>query len=637
MKLNKFSASAALCLLCLFSVFNSFAQKATIEKGYFLFPIRPGEVNFLAGTMGELRPHHFHGGIDIKTGGVTGVPVHAAADGYISRLKVSTSGYGNVIYMAHPNGTTTVYGHLDTFEDELARHVRDLQYKQKTFELEIFPDKDQFSYKRGDVIALSGNSGGSGGPHLHFEVRDAKQDVLNPLSYGFDEIKDDIAPYVYGLAVKSLKTGSRVNHQFGRFEFNPVLRDNDYVIDKPIEAWGKIGLEILAYDKFNGANNTNGFPCIEVLVNGVRTFSLDLDKFSFAQTRHIEVHMDYAVRKTSGSKYIRLYKADGNELSFYKLNNEKGAITVNKPDSLLDVQINLSDLYGNLRKVKLQLKATEPDPAVPAQAQGKQTRQEVMENTLKFFAPVKGNTSKIATVYANRMAYELAPAYIQNGNAVYLWDLRVSLPDSADACEEMQRFNFKAMVPSVNEYNLFLPEMDLHFPANTLFDTLYLKTGYREERDKEIFTISEDFQPLSSSMYVTLKPNKVYPDKNRTHVYSYGGNGSYGWEGGRWEGEKMSFRTKNLGDYTILTDSVPPFIKPVRVNTSDLSFQISDNLSGIGSFNAFVNDEWVLMNYDHKRKAIWSEKLDKSKPFKGAVVLKVTDQAGNETVYKTNL
>ena len=626
-----------LALFFLFSGLNTSAQKPSIEKGYFLFPIRPGEVNYLSGTMGELRPHHFHGGIDIKTGGVTGVPVHAAADGYISRLKVSTSGYGNVLYIAHPNGTTTVYAHLDSFEKELAKYVREMQYKQKTFEIELFPDKNQFSYKRGDVIALSGNSGGSGGPHLHFEVRDANQDVLNPLSYGFEEIKDEIAPLVYGVAVKALQTGSRVNHQFGRFEYRPTLKGSTYVLDKPIEVWGKVGLEILAYDKFNGADNSNGFPCIEVQVNGKEIFSHNLDKFSFAQTRHIEVHMDYATRKTSGNKYIHLYLADGNELSFYKYNEQKGAIIATQPDSVMDVQINLSDLYGNLRQVKLQLKATEPKTTVGSGNPGKLPKPVVQENTLKFYAPVKGNSSQVATVYANRMAYELAPAYFENGNAVYLWDLRVSLPDSIDACQEIQRFNFKAKVPSVAEYNLYLPEMDLNFPARSLFDTLYLQTDYRQEYNKEIFGISEDLQPLASNMYVKLKPRQEYPDKARTHVYSYGGNGRYGWEGGSWENDNIKFRTKNLGEYTILTDSVPPTVKPVRINSSSLSFQISDNLSGINSFEAYVNDEWVLMNYDHKRRAIWSEKLDDSKPFKGAVVLKVKDQAGNEKVYSTNL
>ena len=635
MKLNKFFQ---LTILSLFTGFQTFAQKPNPEKGYYLFPIRPGEVNYLAGTMGELRPNHFHGGIDIKTGGVTGSPVYAAADGYISRIKISTSGYGNVLYMAHPNGTTTVYAHLENLEKNLAKYVRELQYKQKTFEIELFPEKDEFKFRRGDVIAISGNSGSSGGPHLHFEIRDARQDVLNPLSYGFDEIKDEIAPYVFGIAVKPLKTGGRVNHQFDRFEFKPSLRGSTYVIDEPIEVWGKVGIELLAFDKFNGADNSNGFPCVEMLVNGKETYNLNLDKFSFAQTRHIEMHMDYLTRKRTGNKYIRLYRADGNELPFYKLNQHNGGIVANKPDSLMDVLITLADIHGNTRQVKLQLKAVEPKAKVTTTSKAaKRGDTEILENTLKFYAPLKENSSKVATVYAKRMAYEVAPAYIENNTAVYLWDLRAGLPDSVDACQEIQKFGFKAMVPSATEYNLYLPEMDLHFPKGSLFDTLYLKTDYKKEADLEIFQVGEDDQPLQSYFSVKVKPQTVYPDKSRTHAYSYAGRGRYGWEGGSWSSNHLSFRTRGFGEYTILTDSIAPEIRPVRVNSSSLSFTISDNLSGISSFDVYVNDEWVLMNYDHKRRVIWSEKLDESKPFKGPVVVKVKDQAGNEKVYSTKL
>lgn len=636
MKLNKF---LLLTILSCFTGFIALAQEVPIVKGYYLFPIRPGEVNYLAGTMGELRPNHFHGGLDIKTGGVTGVPVHAAAEGYISRIKISGTGYGNALYMAHPNGTTTVYAHLESLEDSLANYVRQMQYQQKSFEIELFPEQDQFVYKKGDVIALSGNSGSSGGPHLHFEVRDARQDVLNPLTYGFEEIKDEIPPYIYGVAVKALTTGSRVNQQFGRFEFKPVLNGSSYTINEPIPVWGKVGIEIEAYDKLNGANNSNGFPCLELRVNGEEVYSHKLDKFSFAQTRHIEVHMDYATRKRTGNKFIRLYLADGNELGFYALNKNKGAIIANQADSLYDVQLSLSDTYGNQRQLNFQLKASEPQAILdtPYKALSSLKEPEVQHNTLKFFAPLKENTSKVASVYANRMAYELAPAYLENQQAVYLWDLRAGLPDSINACEETRHFNFRAMVPSSQEYNLYLPQMDLHFPGKSLFDTLYLQTDYRLQDKLEIFTIDEDIHPMQSSIHVKLKPQQEYPDKGRTHVYNVRGNGRYGWEGGSWEGNKLSFRTRSLGEYTVLTDSVQPEVRPVRVNSSSLSFRIWDTLSGINSIETFVDGEWVLMNYDYKRQIIWSEKLEKQKPFKGPVEVRVKDQAGNEKIYSTKI
>ncbi len=160
--------------------FSKPVEKFPAEERY-LYPVYPGQPGSLAGTMGELRTTHFHSGIDIRTNNVIGWPVLASKSGYISRVSVNSSGYGNVIYITHPDGNTTLYAHLDKFLGDLGRHILDEQYRMKASEIDLFFHKDQFAVTRGDTVALSGNTGSSGGPHLHFEIRDPDNFALNPL------------------------------------------------------------------------------------------------------------------------------------------------------------------------------------------------------------------------------------------------------------------------------------------------------------------------------------------------------------------------------------------------------------------------------------------------------------------------
>lgn len=638
MKLNSVALllAAYLCIPLFLQAQNP-NLKNQQEKGYYIFPVQPGKRNYLSGTMGELRPGHFHGGLDIKTGSVTGWPIYAAADGYVSRVKVSTSGYGNALYLTHPNGTTTVYAHLEGFEQEIASWVREHQYNSKTFEIELFPETNQFKYKQSEIIGYGGNSGGSGGPHLHFEIRDAKQDVINPLAFGFDEIVDNIPPLVYKLALTAQNINSRIDHEFGRFEYKPILEKGNYKIaGNPIPAWGVIGLELLAYDKLNGADNNNGFPDVAVLVNGQEVYAHKVNKFSFGLTRHIEVHTHYEVRKRTGNKFMRLYKADGNELPLYRTNELGGNIIIDEPDSIYNVQLILTDSYGNAREVNFQLKGEAPKTQLSKIAAKASNDPAIYDNIMAFAIPVGKGSDKEATVFSNRRRYKLMPAYHTNTTALYLWDLRQGLPDSANINSYSRKFNFKAMVPSQTAFNLYLPELELSFPKNSLFDTLYLQTNYRKTETEEFFHISEDIYPLNSNITVTLKSQLPYP-KGKTHVYEVRGKNSWGWAGGEWQGDQITFRTRTLGQYTLLTDTIPPVIRPVRSNTSSLAFQISDHLSGIKSFEVSVDGEWVLMNYDYKRALIWSEKLDESKPFAGPVEVRVKDNAGNEQIYTTKI
>jgi murein DD-endopeptidase MepM/ murein hydrolase activator NlpD len=160
------------------------------ESSKYIFPINPGIQNTLAGTMGELRRTHFHSGLDIRTNNTIGLPVRAAQSGYISKAAKSPYSYGNVLYVTHPNGHTTLYAHLDRFSGKIAEYIRAEQYRTQQSQIELHFAPGQLPVAQGDTIALSGNTGSSSGPHLHFDIRDVNMDAINPLHYGFDEIRD---------------------------------------------------------------------------------------------------------------------------------------------------------------------------------------------------------------------------------------------------------------------------------------------------------------------------------------------------------------------------------------------------------------------------------------------------------------
>lgn len=637
LKLNKLSI--LLLFIAFVAALTAFKQEYINPKSDYMFPIQPGAVNYLSGTMGEQRSNHFHAGIDIKTGGVEGLPVHASNKGYISRIKVSTWGYGNALYMLHPNGQTTVYAHLKKFNDEIARYVRQAQYEKQTFDIQLFPEKDQFSFNRGDIIAFSGNTGGSGGPHLHFEIRDEDQNVLNPLKYGFPEIKDDIPPTVERIALKTLNKTARINNMQGRFEFDVVKKGNNLSINEPVAVSGLVGIEVLTYDRLNGASNKNGVSCIQLNFDGRQIFNQNISKFSFALSRNILMLQNYKVYRQTGQRYNKLYVDDGNWLNFYETNDLKGKILVN--DTLIhNVEINLWDNYSN--KATLQFTLTGHTPSSVAQTDwhlpaGEAYR--VNDNILKLFSPLGESGASCAVLFANRLKYELSPAYIVNNKAVYLWNLTAGLPDSVSLCGKYLRFNFEAMVPPKSAFNFYGNAMDIYFPRHALFDSLYLSTSYRYDslQQRELYTINEDLVPFRKNIYITLKPKTHYPDKEKTAVYSISSNGYPGYEGGEWKNGNIQFRSRNLGTFTLLTDTAPPSIKIIQINKENISFAVKDELSGLNHFELKVNDKWVLMNYDYKRDLLWSEKLDNTRPFRGTVVLKVRDNAGNENTYTTKI
>jgi hypothetical protein len=338
-----------LCILLLIP-FLSFSQEKYPEN-YFQNPLDIPLI--LAGTFGELRSNHFHSGIDIKTQGKKGLKVFAAAEGYISRIKVQQYGYGKAIYVTHPNGYTTVYGHLSKFNEVVEAHIKAIQYKKKNYETgNIFPKKDQFILKKGAIIAFSGDTGGSSAPHLHFEIRNTKTEhVINPMLFGID-IPDSKLPTIKSLQVYPLSLDARINKQYNSFNVSVKNLGHGKYTAERISASGTIGFGIAVFDQLNNALNKNGIYSLEMLVNGKRQYYHDVATFSFAESKYLNLLIDYEYYKIYGSRIQKTFKVNKNELSIYKNLINKGKINIQNGFNY-SIKIIAKDFAGNTSSIEV--------------------------------------------------------------------------------------------------------------------------------------------------------------------------------------------------------------------------------------------------------------------------------------------
>ncbi len=305
----------------------------------------------LSGNFGELRPNHFHSGLDLKTASREGLNVLAAADGHISRIKISPYGYGKVVYIDHPEGYTTVYGHLQMLNDSIARYVRRIQYEQKSFEIEVFPGSGDLPVQRGDVIAYSGNTGGSGGPHLHFEVRESGSEVpRNPLEFGFP-IADTKRPVVQSIAIAPLQPNTKVDGQMSAKHYR-VDGYNSISANQPVKVNGAFGIEVSGYDQQDGASNQNGIYSIVGLIDGIEFARFKADSIPFDQSRYLNALIDYAYYYQNKSRFIRLYRLPGNGLENVTFLSQG---SLNPIDGTHKIKIICSDFSGNKSEVNFEI------------------------------------------------------------------------------------------------------------------------------------------------------------------------------------------------------------------------------------------------------------------------------------------
>ncbi|MDQ7918465.1 M23 family metallopeptidase [Mesonia sp. MT50] len=343
-----------LLLLSLWLIFPLQAQQ-DLPQDYFASPLEIPLI--LSGTFAELRSNHFHSGLDIKTHQKTGLNVHASAEGYISRIKISRFGYGKALYIQHPNGYTTVYAHLKKFSPTIQAYIKKVQYAKEDYEVEVFPKANELAVQQNELIAFSGNSGGSGGPHLHFEIRDASARPMNALNFGFD-IQDSSPPLIQGVFVYPQGENSHVNSNNNRQKLRVIPQGDGTYVTEDFNAYGTIGFGVSTVDRLDFAPNKNGVYQIKTSVNGNELMQVDFKKFSFSESRYINRFIDYAYYKNKRKRVQKLFQEENNPLSIITTYGEKGLVHVK--DSLdYNYVIKVRDFKGNTSTIKIPITSKE--------------------------------------------------------------------------------------------------------------------------------------------------------------------------------------------------------------------------------------------------------------------------------------
>jgi len=575
--------------------------------------------------MGELRGNHFHGGLDIRTGYRTGLPVHASADGYISYIQISSHGYGYMLHAKHATGLVTVYAHLERFREDLQVVAQDQQRSRDAFEVVHYPAAGVYKVARGEVIGWSGNTGSSGGPHLHYEVRDTNDVVLNPLHFGFKEVQDRLAPYMSSLTVRTFGLNSRVNSVFG-LEKVPIkyVGKNTYVAT-PLKLRGTVGFQILARDRINNGTQHTGISCIELRVDGKEVYSVNLERFQFRQTGHINVHIDYELLRQTGDRYQKVYADDGNQVGNTSGALERGYLTVNEPGQHT-YEIICYDAYGNTCRLKGSYTLDDSPLFVTAKAAGaSDVSFKVCENILKITASGPLAHTDSLGVWVQGQFLALAPRFYMGSKNVYLYDLRLGVPDSLGSVICRKKTNLIGSIPSGQVCRASSNGWGICFRYTSLFDTCYLNVqGKPDQRD---FEFGNPDQPLFT--HIDVRAKLLQPLGPKEAYYLVAG-GRLKWLKTHQVQDSLWFETKYFGRFKVLKDSTPPLARVVQANSSGFKVIIKDNLSGIRDFHVYLNNKPLALEYDHKRDLVWVTAQELDIAGKGALDFVVRDNCGNE-------
>lgn len=533
----------------------------------------------VTGSFGEIRGDHFHSGIDLRTDGVIGKEIYATKDGYISRIKVSPVGYGKSIFIEHSDGLTTGYGHLNSYNEKITEYIKRIQYQQKSFDVDIFPKPYELPVKKGELIAYSGNSGGSSGPHLHYEVRTTvDQQIISPTPK-YLSIVDSIPPIIRALYLYQVDSSSFSSGYKEKVNIPIHKTKNGYTTDNKIHAHSKIGIGIDVLDRINGLSTQCGFSNISVKINGKKSYDLSFNKFAFSETKYVNSVIDYAAKIESNKEVVKLFVEPANFFSGIASIPKRGLIEI-IPDSSYKIEVLVSDAYNNTSLLKFEIQGIQ-----------KPFKQKQPDNFAK-------NAMLLSIAIDNSVINDTFILQIPKNSLYDNLYFEHSIIDN-------KSYNYS---PLVKLHNVRVP---LHIKAKLAIKTSNIPVKYQ---NKALLALIDD-------------------NKTITAVYAE-------WKDGLVKGSISSFGNYFVVVDTVAPEIIPINIRQDAnlSNSNSIRIVVKDDFSGIGKIDGYIDGNWALFDYDKKNNLI-QYLFDKDKITKGTnhnLELVVKDTKDNISRFNCN-
>lgn len=522
------------------------AQK--LDPAYYDYPLR-NVAGYYSANFGEMRPNHFHAGTDFKTDGVEGKPVVAVADGYVSRVSQSPTGYGLALYVTHPNGTTSVYGHLSRFRKDIADFVFSERHRLKQSRVDLYCQADQFPVKRGEEIARSGNTGSSQGPHLHFEIRDAKtQKTLNIISQGIVTPKDDISPYIMKVHYVEVDTvrGVPCHSKLATYAVHKADANTYRTAQKsPIKVGRKGYFIVETSDRKNDVANTYGVYNMVAKLDGKAIFEYRNDGFPFDLSRYCNAVSHYPIQRRSRNEVMRAAMLQGGTKYFYPTLVNRGVVTTAEGEER-KMEFVITDDCDNTSTLAFDIVGKSNDACF----KGEVAEDAIIVEYNRDFAHKVDDV--LSVVIAKGSLYESIALDIERSDVAIKADSTIKV----------------------------------------------LSPAYR---------IHDDNTPLHKSIGLVFTQDVEERLQPYTVMASVSSGGYLYYSGGRYRHNRLTARTSSFGTFCLVADMTPPTIRPQFEDGQDcrgrdrIAFRLSDNFSGVSSYNVYIDGKWVAIDYARSR------------------------------------